>query len=188
MIIFGQSAGSFSVRMHLVPPTFAGLFRQAIAQSGNCASSARTEQQAETSGMESAAKVGMRRDGQGCPVSACAAGRIWLGAWPCGLSVVGGLELPLRPPDALRQDRFNHVLLILGNVRGEMRLFVSLAFDPMGTPVMPDAGPGLRLPVHRPHGPLVDVPGFEEGAGHTVELNRFFSRVPIGRSPLNAEQ
>ncbi|HEV2781791.1 MAG TPA: carboxylesterase family protein, partial [Actinophytocola sp.] len=187
----------------------------------------------------------------GCADVACLRAkpaRDLLAQWPGGGPVVGGRELPLQPPDALRTDRFHHVPLLLGNTLDEMRLFVSLQFDAVGRPVTPeqyeqilrasygadadrvlqryplasypsptialstvqtDSGTPLstcehltsyRLASARPRPvpvfgyqfvdrtapPLVDVPNFDEGAEHAVELNFLFPNL-FGR-PLTPEQ
>lgn len=137
--IFGQSAGASSVCMNVVSPSAAGLFHRAIAESGSCASAVRTKQVAETGGAQFAATVGCTNPAIAAQCLRAKPAQDLVGAWPEGLPpVVGGYELPLQPADALRQSRYNHVPLLLGNTRDEMRLFVSLAFDLMGTPVTPE--------------------------------------------------
>ncbi|GAA1284170.1 carboxylesterase/lipase family protein [Saccharothrix xinjiangensis] len=135
--IFGGSAGGASVCVNLTSPTAAGLFHRAIAQSFSCASELATGEQAETAGTELAVRFG-------CPDPTTAAAcmrtkpvRELTLSWPGGFPVVGGRELPLHPPKALRLDRFNHVPLIMGNTLDEMRLYIGLEFEARGNPVTP---------------------------------------------------
>jgi len=129
--VFGESAGSASVCVHLVSPTATGLFHKAIAESFSCTSQLATKQSAETSGAAFATKLG-------CTDIDCLRAKPvadLLAAWPGGGPVVGGREIPLQPPDALRANRFHHVPVMLGNTRDEMRYFVSAQFDATGHPV-----------------------------------------------------
>jgi para-nitrobenzyl esterase len=135
--IFGESAGSASVCVNLVSPTATGLFHKAIGQSFSCTSKLTTKQAAETAGTAFAGKFGCTD-----PASAaeCLRGKPsadLLAAWPGGGPVVGGREIPLQPPDALRANRFHHVPIMHGNTHDEMRLFVSAQFDATGHPLTP---------------------------------------------------
>jgi para-nitrobenzyl esterase len=56
--IFGESAGSFDVCMHMAAPSNAGLFHRAISESGGCTTVQRTKAQAETAAMTFATDVG----------------------------------------------------------------------------------------------------------------------------------
>lgn len=56
--IFGESAGSFDVCMHIAAPSSAGLFHRAISESGGCTTRMRTKTEAETAGINFAAHVG----------------------------------------------------------------------------------------------------------------------------------
>jgi para-nitrobenzyl esterase len=247
--IFGESAGAGSVCAQLASPTATGLFHRAIGQSYSCAAPIATGSGAEGTGAAFAAGFGCTDPAgaatclRGKPVEAL------LRAWPGGGPVAGGRELPLQPVDALRQDRFHHVPLMWGNNLDEMRLFVSLRFDAVGSPVTPaqyeqiiratygaaadqvlaryplanypspttalstvqtDAGTPLStcshltsyrlasarplaVPVHayqfvdRTAPPLVDVPGFDEGAEHAAELNFLFPNL-FGRPLTTAQQ
>lgn len=246
--VFGESAGSASVCAHLVSPTATGLFHKAIAQSFSCTTRLTPAAAAETAGATFAARFGCTdppaaaRCLRAVPVASL------LAAWPGGGPVVGGIELPLHPPDAVRANLFHHVPLMLGNTRDEMRYFVSIANDAIGRPVTPaqyesfvnatygpaaprvlalyplsaypspsialstlntDFGTALStcghlasyrafaaaarpVPVYayqfadRTAPPLVDVPNFDEGAEHAVELNFLFPRL-FG-PPLRPEQ
>jgi para-nitrobenzyl esterase len=135
--IFGESAGSGSVCAHLVSPTAAGLFHRAIAQSYSCATRIATRQDAEAAGATLAARFGCTDPHQAANCLRTKPVAELVRAWPGGRPVVGGRELPLQPPDALRSDRFHHVPLMLGNTLDEMRLAVSLQYDATGHPVTP---------------------------------------------------
>jgi para-nitrobenzyl esterase len=56
--IFGESAGSFDVCMHLAAPSNAGLFHRAISESGGCTTVQRTRAQAEAAGTAFATNAG----------------------------------------------------------------------------------------------------------------------------------
>jgi para-nitrobenzyl esterase len=56
--IFGESAGSFDVCMHVAAPSSAGLFQRAISESGGCTTRLRTKTEAETAGVAFATDVG----------------------------------------------------------------------------------------------------------------------------------
>jgi para-nitrobenzyl esterase len=56
--IFGESAGSFDVCMHMAAPSNAGLFHRAISESGGCTTVQRTRAQAEAAGASFATDVG----------------------------------------------------------------------------------------------------------------------------------
>jgi para-nitrobenzyl esterase len=56
--IFGESAGSFDVCMHLAAPSNAGLFHRAISESGGCTTVQRTRAQGEAAGTAFATTAG----------------------------------------------------------------------------------------------------------------------------------
>jgi para-nitrobenzyl esterase len=56
--IFGESAGSFDVCMHVAAPTNAGLFHRAISESGGCTTVLRTKTDAESKGVAFATDLG----------------------------------------------------------------------------------------------------------------------------------
>ena len=56
--IFGESAGSFDVCMHVAAPSNAGMFHRAISESGGCTTRMRTKTEAETAGVAFAADLG----------------------------------------------------------------------------------------------------------------------------------
>jgi para-nitrobenzyl esterase len=55
--IFGESAGSFDVCMHVASPLSRGLFHRAISESGGCTTRQRTRQDAETAATVMATKL-----------------------------------------------------------------------------------------------------------------------------------
>jgi para-nitrobenzyl esterase len=246
--VFGESAGSASVCVHLVSPTATGLFHKAIAQSFSCTSRLTPKEAAEGAGGAFATRFGCGDPGQ---AAECLRGKPvpeLLAAWPGGGPVVGGRELPLQPPDAVSANRFHHVPFMHGNTHDELRYFVSAQFDATGHPVTPqqyeaiirgtyganadrvlaryplaayptpsialstvetDFGVALStcnhlaayrafssgphpVPVYayqfadRTAPPLLDVPNFDEGAEHAVELNFLFPHL-FG-APLTAAQ
>jgi para-nitrobenzyl esterase len=61
--IFGESAGSFNVCMHVAAPSSRGLFHRAISQSGGCTTLQRSKPDAEKAGAELGAQLGC--DGPG---------------------------------------------------------------------------------------------------------------------------
>jgi para-nitrobenzyl esterase len=56
--IFGESAGSFDVCMHMASPGSAGLFHRAISESGGCTTKMRTKAEAEAAAIRFATDVG----------------------------------------------------------------------------------------------------------------------------------
>jgi para-nitrobenzyl esterase len=136
--IFGESAGSSSVCVHLVSPTATGLFSKAIGQSFACTSPQLPKNTAETTGATFAARFGCTDAAQAAECLRAKPVPELLAAWPGGGPVVGGIELPLQPPEAIRTNRFHHVPVMLGNTHDEMRLFVSAQFDALGHPVTPE--------------------------------------------------
>ncbi|CAM3989367.1 carboxylesterase/lipase family protein [Kibdelosporangium persicum] len=242
--IFGESAGAASVCDMIVSPLARGLFHKAIGQSFSCDANTSTPEAAYAAGAELSGKVG-------CTDLACLRAtpvKELLEAWPGGFPVVGGRELPLQPPDAIRQDKYNHVPLVWGSNLDEMRLFVGLQYDGAGNPVTAQqyeqitretfgpaadevlarypvgdyASPSVALatwqtdapgplstcshlnsyklftvkpfpvPVYayqftdRTAPPIVDWPGFDEGAAHAFELNYIWN--PLFGPPLSERQ
>ena len=145
--IFGESSGSASVCLHLTSPTAAGLFDRAIGESGSCANPQWDKQTAENAGTAFANRLG-------CTDAACLrakpAGDL-LHAWTGGGPAVGGREFPIQPPDALRQNRFQHVPLLLGNNLDEQRFGTSLQFDATGHPVTPEQYESIIRTSYGPH-------------------------------------
>lgn len=149
--IFGESSGSASVCLHLASPTAAGLFDRAIGESGSCSNNQLTKQAAETNGTNLAARLGCTDPGTAAAcLRAVPAGDL-LHAWTGGGPAIGGLEFPRQPVDALRQNRFHHVPLLLGNNRDEERFGTSLQFDATGHPVTADQYGQLLAATYGPH-------------------------------------
>ncbi len=120
--IAGESAGGWSVCMHLVAPGSRGLFAKAIIQSGTCAS--QPIARAETAGTSFAAKLGCA--GEGSPL-ACLRGK------PVAelLAAQDGLYVPARGNDVIPTDpkadisagHFTRVPILIGSMRDEGRSF-----------------------------------------------------------------
>jgi len=119
----GESAGAFSVCVHLVAPGSARLFAQAMLQSGSCPS--QTEAQAEAIGSGIAAAVGCTE---------VATQLVCLRRTPVGTLLDAGypgIPLPVRgtpflPPDpraAVAAGRFTRVPVVIGANRDEGRTF-----------------------------------------------------------------
>nr|WP_063779427.1 carboxylesterase family protein [Kibdelosporangium sp. MJ126-NF4]CEL23635.1 Carboxylesterase, type B [Kibdelosporangium sp. MJ126-NF4]CTQ93172.1 Carboxylesterase, type B [Kibdelosporangium sp. MJ126-NF4] len=129
--IFGESAGAASVCDMIVSPLTRGLFHRAIGQSFSCDIDTLTPEAAHATGNQFAAALG-------CADVACLRTKPvkqLLTAWPGGSPVVGGRELPLQPPDAIKQDKFHHVPLLWGSNLDEARLFVGLFYLGIGKPI-----------------------------------------------------
>jgi len=125
--IFGQSAGAFSVCIHLAMPASRGLFARAIMQSGSCADSLYFgPREAEAQGKKFAEALG-------CADMTCLRARsvdAVLHALPlkrgymsppgvCWGPVVDGIELPTVPLQTLRAGGGAQVPLIVGWNRDE---------------------------------------------------------------------
>ncbi|MCE7005799.1 carboxylesterase family protein [Kibdelosporangium philippinense] len=194
--ISGESAGAASVCDVIVSPLAKGLFQKAIGQSFSCVEETTTPQQAYAAGAQLSSTVG-------CADVACLRGKPvkdLLTAWPGGAPVVGGRELPLQPPDAIRQGKYHRVPLLWGSNLDEMRLFVGLTYDGAGKPVTvaqyeqvtrdtfgPAADKVLaRYPVGNYASPSIalatwqtDVPGHLSTCGHINTYNLFKTGAPV---------
>ncbi|RSM67394.1 carboxylesterase [Kibdelosporangium aridum] len=129
--VFGESAGAASVCGLIASPLAKGLFHKAIGQSYSCAGNTYTQEAAYTAGAGFTSRIG-------CTDPACLRAKPvkdLLAAWKESYPVVGGRELPLQPPDAIRQGKYNHVPVMWGNNLDEMRLFVGMNHDGAGKPV-----------------------------------------------------
>ena len=119
----GESAGAFSVCVHLVAPGSAGLFAGAMLQSGACPSQTLTQAQATGSGI--AAAVGCTDPAtavaclRGTPV-----GELLDAGYPgIPLPVRGTAFLPADPRAAVASGEFRHVPVVIGANRDEGRTF-----------------------------------------------------------------
>jgi para-nitrobenzyl esterase len=139
--IFGESAGAISVSYHQISPGSAGLFRQAISESGAVLFfHPPTLTQAEAGvGKNVAAGVGC--SGTPTQIAQClrsADPQAILSVDPSSLldihflPVVDGQILPLTPSQAFTSGRYTHVPLIVGNNHDELRLgpALELALQP----------------------------------------------------------
>ncbi|MCE7005800.1 carboxylesterase family protein [Kibdelosporangium philippinense] len=129
--VFGESAGAASVCDMVVSPLAKGLFHKAIGQRYSCDRDTMTPQQAYVAGAQLSSKVG-------CADVVCLRDKPvkdLLTAWPGGMPVVGGRELPLQRPDAIKQGKYNQVPVVWGNNQHEGRLFVGMQYDGVGKPV-----------------------------------------------------
>jgi para-nitrobenzyl esterase len=136
--IFGQSSGAMSVAYHQISPGSAGLFRQAISESGPVLFvHPPTLAQAEAgAGQDVAAGVGC--SGTPTQIAQCLRsadpGAILNVDKPAGLSdihflpVVDGQILPLAPGQAFKSGSYTHVPLIVGNNHDEGRLGLAYGF------------------------------------------------------------
>jgi para-nitrobenzyl esterase len=148
--IQGESAGGFSVCANLVSPTAAGLFQQAITESGPCSFPFPTLATAETQGTTIADNLGCNQS-VAAQVAACMRAlspQQLLSQEPSnfGLSSgatassflpfspnIGGDVLPEALATALATGAFNHVPVLEGTNQTEGRLFVAIGFDLEGS-------------------------------------------------------
>jgi para-nitrobenzyl esterase len=128
--IAGQSAGGVSVHAHMVSPGSAGLFQQAIAQSGAYALSLPTLAQAETQGSAYATAVGCATQDAAClravPVATLLANQ---STSPSAyVPRVDGRVLPLSISAAFASGAFNRVNVLEGSTHDEFTLFIATLF------------------------------------------------------------
>lgn len=134
--LFGESAGGMSTCSHLAAPASAGLFRQAIIQSGPCTIAGqwpypegnwtvRPRKAAEQQGEAIAAKLD-------CGDAACLRGKSVKelmdaseGGQGFGPAAGPGGVLPRTPAKALATGDFTHVPVIQGTTHDEHRTFVA---------------------------------------------------------------
>jgi para-nitrobenzyl esterase len=127
--IAGQSAGGLSVHAHLVAPGSAGLFQQAIVESGAYTLTPPTLAQAETVGTAYAAAVGCSSGDAACLRAVSVTNLI--GAQdpnnPAAyLPRVDGKILPTTMAAAFASGQFNKVHVIEGSAHDEYTLFTGL--------------------------------------------------------------
>ncbi|MDN3353489.1 carboxylesterase family protein [Actinomadura sp. DC4] len=132
--LFGESAGGMSTCSHLAAPASAGLFQQAIIQSGPCTVAGqwpypegnwtvRPRAVAERQGEATAAELG-------CDDVACLRGKsvqdlLEASDGGQGFGPATGGVLPKSPAQALATGDFAHVPVIQGTTRDEHRTFVA---------------------------------------------------------------
>eukprot|EP01006_Ploeotia_vitrea_P009651 TRINITY_DN2343_c0_g1_i1.p1 TRINITY_DN2343_c0_g1~~TRINITY_DN2343_c0_g1_i1.p1 ORF type:complete len:617 (+),score=273.68 TRINITY_DN2343_c0_g1_i1:3-1853(+) len=134
--IQGESAGGISVCMHIVSPLSAGLFHQAISESGPCDSIASADQ-ADAAGSAFIAKTNCSKLDKDADVVSClqslpvmdvylaantSGGIIDFGPTAFGPSV-DGYNIPRQPFVMLAEDDFNKVPYLLGSNDNEMSIF-----------------------------------------------------------------
>jgi para-nitrobenzyl esterase len=132
--IFGESAGGLSVYAQLASPLAAGLFQQAIAQSGSYAMALQSLSQAEASGVALAKSLGCsdEKTAAAClraaPVSKILANQ----TTDNGFSIVPPVDghiLPRSLDAAFQSGEFNRVPVIEGTTHDEFTLFYKLAVE-----------------------------------------------------------
>ncbi|HUT54003.1 MAG TPA: carboxylesterase family protein [bacterium] len=168
--VFGESAGGWSVCNLLVSPLSAGLFHQAVIQSGGCDAVAPMEQ-GYAAGEEFAARMGCGGDGvieclRSKPVAEIRADQPKKNDTnPLDLAAIlrytwlahrDGWALPEIPIEALRAGRFQRVPLLVGANRDEAKIFtvgmpgVRLAPRPLVRMVVRQSfGDGLLAEIER---------------------------------------
>ena len=138
--IFGESAGGLSVYSQLASPLAAGLFQQAIAQSGAYAGfddyldRMRSITVAETTGTPGVASGVAVADAVGCADQTAACLRAAAPAMFIGLSraifpFIDGTLLPQAPGAAFASGSFNQVPVMTGTNHDEYRYFVAQNYD-----------------------------------------------------------
>jgi para-nitrobenzyl esterase len=149
--IFGESAGGWSVCIHLVSPEATGLFQHAIVESGLCVQPLNELGAAEQQGERFADALGC----SGAPdVLACMRAKsaddvraalppdpnfaFTPGVWGNYFPVVDGRILPQQVAALLAQGSVQRVPLLIGSNGDEGTLFVALSHDNLGMPLMPD--------------------------------------------------
>lgn len=124
--VAGQSAGGRAVCRLLASPPAQGLFARAIIESGAC--DAKPLGAAQQAGAAFAASVG-------CADPAVAAqclrgkdvGTLLDQPGPTGTPTVGGSVLPLDPRQAIAENRFTHVPVLVGNTHDENRPYPGIS-------------------------------------------------------------
>ncbi|TQM06457.1 carboxylesterase/lipase family protein [Pseudonocardia kunmingensis] len=156
--LWGESSGAYSVCAHLASPSAEGLFDKAITQSGSCANEFLTAVEAQDRARQAGTELGCV-DGPPSAVAEClrAVPAERLAALHSDRSnanlsqitdlpwfpVAGTPTLPRQPLDALRTGDANHVPMIAGSTRDEMRsLILARLGDGLGL-VTPEQYPQL---------------------------------------------
>jgi para-nitrobenzyl esterase len=152
--IFGESGGGLSVQSHLVSPTAAGLFHQAIVESGAYSLTQPPLAVVEAEGTAFATLVGCGNQTAAClravPVATILANQGGAGFVPN----LDGKLLTQSVGEALASGQFNQVPVMEGSNHDEWRLFVALQEFVTG-PLTPSQYPGaigailltLRIPL-----------------------------------------
>lgn len=140
--IFGESAGSYDVCLHVASPRSQDLFQRAISQSGGCTTLTNTKAQAETSANVLATGLGCEGDDaidclRGKDVPALLMAAAMLPALPTGRTIgptVDGDFMPEQPRTRYKNGRINKVPYILGSNTDEGTLYTAAS-----TPITTEA-------------------------------------------------
>lgn len=126
--IFGESAGSLDVCLHVASPGSAGLFHKAISESGGCTTKMRTKAEAEAGGTAFATSVGCTGAYQlDCLRAKAAAALMATPAVAAGDDYgpdVDGAFMPEQPRALYDSGRFAKVPYLLGSNTDEGTLFL----------------------------------------------------------------
>ena len=119
----GESAGGYSVCAHLVAPGSAGLFSQAMMQSGSCISIPLAEAQKRAATI--ADQVGCKGADAAACLRAAPAGKLIDVPYPgvAALPTDGTSLLPIAPRKAVAEGNFQRVAIVFGSNRDEGRTF-----------------------------------------------------------------
>lgn len=155
--IFGQSAGGWSVCVHLASERSRGLFQRAIVQSGVCTLPLPTLETASAQGDRFAAALGCADGREGASALECLRARtpgelraaippnpsIFLseGDWALWRPVVGGSVLTEQVASAFAAGRVNRVPVVLGANRDEGTFFVLAAHEYRAEPLSAELYP-----------------------------------------------
>ena len=131
--IFGESAGSYDVCLHVASPRSQDLFQRAISQSGGCTTLTNTKAQAETSSDMLASMLGCSGDDalgclRGKDVDTLLTAAAMLPALPTGRTIgptVDGDFMPEQPRTRYKAGRINKVPYMLGSNTDEGSLFTA---------------------------------------------------------------
>jgi para-nitrobenzyl esterase len=135
--IGGESAGGLSSHAHMVAPGSAGLFQNAIIQSGAYTLTLPTVAASEPAGSALATAVGCTNQDAAClrntPVATLLANQ---GTNPNAyLPRVDGATLPLSIGAAFASGQFNRANVLEGSTHDEFTLFIASLFTLQGVPV-----------------------------------------------------
>ncbi len=121
--IGGESAGGYSVCAHLAAPSSAGLFAQAMMQSGSCISIPLA--QAQKNASEIADAVGCKGPDAADCLRAVPVGKLVDVPYPgvAALPTNGTSVLPIAPRGAVAEGSFARVAIVIGANRDEGRTF-----------------------------------------------------------------
>lgn len=144
--IFGESAGSYDVCLHVASPRSRGLFHRAVSQSGGCTTLTNTRQQAEATARTLASSLGCADTG----VAACLRSQQVLPLLTAASSLpptatgrtlgptVDGDFLPDQPRNLYERGDISRVPYLLGSNTDEGSLFTA-ALPPISTEAEYDA-------------------------------------------------